>query len=41
MNIMIKDAKVHYGQRGYIDNILKLKKALPYHDYIHDNMFSR
>ena len=33
MNNKIKDAKMHCGQEGYIDNILKLKKASTY-DYI-------
>ena len=38
MNNMIKDARVPYGQGGYIDNILKLKKTSTY-DYIHDSRF--
>ena len=38
MNNMIKDARVLCGQGGYIDNILKLKKASTY-DYIHDSRF--
>ena len=38
MNNMIKDAQVLCGQGGYIDNILKLKKASTY-DYIHDSRF--
>ena len=38
MNNMIKDARVLCGQGGYIDNILKFKKASTY-DYIHDNRF--
>ena len=35
---MIRDARVHCGDGGYIDNILKLKKTSTY-DYIHDNRF--
>ena len=38
MNNMIKDARVLCGQGGYINNILKLKKASTY-DYIHDSRF--
>ena len=38
MNNMIKDARMLCGQGGYIDNILKLKKASTY-DYIHDSRF--
>ena len=38
MNNMIKDARVLCKQKGYIDNILKLKKASTY-DYIHDSWF--
>ena len=38
VNNMIKDARVLCGQGGYIDNILKLKKASTY-DYIHDSRF--
>ena len=38
VNKMIKDARVLCGQGGYIDNILKLKKASTY-DYIHDSRF--
>ena len=38
INNMIKDAKMHCGQGGYIDNILKLKKASTY-DYIQDSRF--
>ena len=38
MNNMIKDARVLCGQGGYIDNILKLKRASTY-DYIHDSRF--
>ena len=40
MNNMIKHARVLCGQGGYIDNILKLKKASTY-NYIHDNRFPR
>ena len=39
MNNMIKHAQVLCGQGGYINNILKLKKASTY-DYIHDSRFS-
>ena len=35
---MIKDATIHCGQREYIDNILKLKKAFTY-DYLQDSRF--
>ena len=38
VNNMIKDARMHCGQGGYIDNILKLKKASTY-DYIQDSRF--
>ena len=38
VNNMIQDVRVLCGQGGYIDNILKLKKASTY-DYIHDNQF--
>ena len=38
MNNMIKDARVLCRQSGYIDNILKLKKASTY-DYIYNNRF--
>ena len=38
MNNMIFDAKVDLGCRGYMDNILKLKKGSRY-DYIHDSCF--
>ena len=38
VNNMIKDARVLCGQGGYIDIILKLKKASTY-DYIHDSRF--
>ena len=38
MNNMIFDAKVNLGCRGYVDNILKLKKGSRY-DYIHDSCF--
>ena len=38
VNNMIKDARMHCGQGGYIDNILKLKKASTY-DYIRDSSF--
>ena len=34
----MRDARVHCGEGGYIDNILKLKKASTY-DYIHDSRF--
>ena len=39
VNNMIKDARLLCKQGGYIDNILKLKKASTY-DYIHDSRFS-
>ena len=38
VNNMIKHARVLYGQGGYIDNILKFKKASTY-NYIHDSRF--
>ena len=38
VNNMINDAKVYCGQGGYIDNILKLKKASTY-DFIQDRRF--
>ena len=38
VNNMIKDAQVLCSQGGYIDNILKLKKASTY-DYIHNSRF--
>ena len=40
VNNMIKDARIHCSQRGYIDNILKLKKMFTY-DYVQDNRFPR
>ena len=40
VNNMIRDARVHCGEEGYIDNILKLKKASTY-DCIHDSRFPR
>ena len=38
MNNMIKDALVLCRQEGYIDNILKLKKASTC-DYVHNSRF--
>ena len=35
---IISEARSFYGQGGYIDKVLKLKKSLTY-DYIHDNAF--
>ena len=38
MKNMIFDVEFNLGGRGYINNILKLKKGLRY-DYIHDSCF--
>ena len=37
-SLLSTPSRVHCGEGGYIDNILKLKKASTY-DYIHDNRF--